>query len=186
MNGMCTLGRPTSPAGSSVPSILKTVGNRYPKNPRTSRLRPNPATIWLAPNRVIDQEKTRPSPAPATIAASKPRYGLPVWALTTTAVKAPANIIGSSPMLTMPPCLLISPPMAASRMDVLAGAAAVRMPRIASDMAQPPPDEGEPAQLDDRKDHYGSLKDIDQVERDVAEELDHGPTAAERAEEDRR
>src|SRR5207245_5374384 len=36
------------------------------------------------------------------------------------------------------------------------------------------------------KDHHGSLQDVDQVERDVTEELNHRAAAAQRTEEERR
>src|SRR5690349_11107050 len=108
--------------------------------------------ISFAPRRVIVQEKRRPTAVPATRAAMTPRKGLPVRALTATATKAPASMFPSSPMLTIPPWRLTSPPIAARRIEVEAGAAEVRMLPNESSMAEhpgEPPEEAEAAELDD-------------------------------------
>src|SRR5207247_4655046 len=47
---------------------------------------------------------------------------------------------------------------------------------------QQPADTGNPAQVDDGKDHDDALEDVDEVKRNVAEELDHGAAIAEGAE----
>src|SRR5438552_3235031 len=150
-------------------------------------MKPRPPVICLLNSVTTPSESCAPaSPAnaPATTVARTPRNELPVWALTTTAIKAPTSISGSRPMLTMPPCRLTRPPMAASRMAVVAGAAAASVPSSASGTLHPSAHEGQPAELDDGEDHHGSLEDVDEVEGDVAEQLDHRATAAERAEED--
>src|SRR5437879_3820382 len=70
--------------------------------------------------------------------------------------------------------------------DAVEGAAAARTLRMASGMTQPPLHQRQTAELDDREDHHRPLQDVDEVERDVAEQLDHGAAAAQSSEEQRR
>ena len=73
----------------------------------------------FARRRVIAKEKSSPTRAPVAAAARTAISQDPVTDDTITETNAPASIFASSAMLTMPACLLISPPIAASRIGVV-------------------------------------------------------------------
>ena len=86
-------------------------------------------------------------------------------------------------MLTIPPWRLTKHPIAASRIAVVAGAAELRM--AAARSSTDALGAAEAAESHHRQDHDCSLEQIDQVDRDITEELDHRSPVRQRPEEER-
>ena len=98
--------------------------------PATATSKPMPATISFAPSRVITSENGAAMIAPIRRAAMQARSHDCVADETTSATKAPASIMASTPMFTRPPIRFSIPPMAVSRSGVVTTKAELRMASI--------------------------------------------------------